>query len=103
MASAAKSGRNLAQEVVRSKLTREELEEQVDVIREALSSTMKAEWVLCPHCRRKHEVEVKIDALTRIKALELLQGLGWGRARPDEDERRQGFVLNRTVVESGVV
>lgn len=93
-----RSNRNLAQQIVQRKLDEEKIEAAVDVLQETLTGAERTVWVACPHCKRKHEV-TPIDALTRIKALEQLQNLGWGRPKPDEDERKQGFVLNRIIVE----
>ena len=92
------SNRNLAQEIVRGKLDEETIADAVEVLIKALTEADKDQWAYCPQCHKKVPV-AGIDAMTRVKALAELQALGWGRPKPDEDEKRTGFVLNRTIVQ----
>ena len=102
MAEKKTSSRNLAQEIVRGKLDEETITEAVEALIQILLYAEKNQWGYCPKCRGKVEVP-GIDARTRIEALRELQSLGWGKPKPDEDDRKAGFVLNRIIVEpSGV-
>jgi len=95
-------GRNLAQKVVRDLITEEEWRDAVESMWAIATSGTQPEWVRCPNCQRKTRME-RVDLRARTDALKALQEMGFGRPRPDEDDRQPLTVNRRIIVPKGAM
>jgi hypothetical protein len=88
-----KANRERIREVVN-----ENLEDHMKALLDQAKNATKLDWVLCPHCNRKHEVQ-RPDWRAQESAIRTLHELGYGKPKVEGDEGGQGFVLNRVIVE----
>jgi hypothetical protein len=89
-------GRNLAQKVVRDLITEEEWRDAVESLWQIATSGTQPEWVFCPNCGRKTQME-RVDLRARSDALSRLQEMGFGKPRVDVDDR-EPMVVHRSIV-----
>ena len=78
----------------------ENLEAHLNVLLDTVRHAQKEDWVLCPHCNRKHPVS-RPDYRAAESAIRTLHELGYGKPEADGDEGGQGFVLKRVIVLPG--
>ena len=78
----------------------ENLEDHLNVLLDTVRHAQKEDWVLCPHCNRKHPVS-RPDYRAAESAIRTLHELGYGKPKADGDEGGQGFVLKRVIVLPG--
>ena len=78
----------------------ENLEDHLKVLLDTVKHAQKEDWVLCPHCNRKHPVS-RPDYRAAESAIRTLHELGYGRPRSEGDGEGAGFVLKRVIVLPG--
>ena len=76
----------------------ENLEEHLQALLDQARNATKEDWVLCPHCNRKH-VSLRPDWRAQESAIRTLHELGHGKPKVEGEDGGQGFVLNRIIVE----
>ena len=87
-----KANRERIQEVVI-----ENLEDHLGVLLDAVKNAQKEDWVLCPHCNRKHPVS-RPDYRAAESAIRTLHELGFGKPKVEGEGAWHGFVLKRVIV-----
>jgi hypothetical protein len=75
----------------------ENLEDHLKVLLATVQNAEKEDWVLCPHCNRKHPVS-RPDYRAAESAIRTLHELGYGRPKSEADGEGAGFVLKRVIV-----
>src|SRR6476620_11132268 len=78
----------------------ENLEAHLNVLLDTVRHAQKEDWVLCPHCNRKHPVS-RPDYRAAESAIRTLHELGYGKPEADGGEGGQGFALKRVIVLPG--
>src|SRR5262245_28708645 len=76
----------------------ENLESHLKALLDQAGNATKEDWVLCPHCNRKHMVS-RPDWRAQESAIRTLHELGYGKPKVEGEDGGQGFVLKRIVVE----
>ena len=75
----------------------ENLEKHLQALVDQAANASREDWVLCPHCDRKHVV-VRPDYRAQESAIRTLHELGYGRPKVEGEGGGTGFVLKRVVV-----
>ena len=76
----------------------ENLEQHLRALLDQASNAEREDWVLCPHCNRKHQVS-RPDWRAQESAIRTLHELGYGKPKVEGEGSGQGFVLNRIIVQ----
>jgi hypothetical protein len=88
--------RNANRERIQEVVT-ENLEDHLGVLLDAVKNASREDWVLCPHCNRKHPVS-RPDYRAAESAIRTLHELGYGKPKVEGEEGGHGFVLKRVIV-----
>jgi hypothetical protein len=91
--------RNVNRERIQQVVT-ENLEDHLQVLLDTVKHAQKEDWVLCPHCNRKHPVS-RPDYRAAESAIRTLHELGFGKPKAEGEDGGAGFVLKRVIVEPG--
>jgi hypothetical protein len=75
----------------------ENLEDHLRALLDQAENATKEDWVLCPHCNRKHVV-TRPDWRAQESAIRTLHELGYGKPKVEAEEGGHGFVLKRVIV-----
>ena len=75
----------------------ENLEKHLQALLDQAENAQKEDWVLCPHCNRKHPVS-RPDYRAQESAIRTLHELGYGKPKVEGEGEGQGFVLKRVIV-----
>jgi hypothetical protein len=75
----------------------ENLEKHMTALLDQAANASKEDWVLCPHCTRKHVV-ARPDYRAQESAIRTLHELGFGKPKVDDEAAGLGFILKRVIV-----
>jgi hypothetical protein len=75
----------------------ENLEDHMRALLDQASNAEREDWVLCPHCNRKHPVH-RPDYRAQESAIRTLHELGYGKPKAEGEEGDRGFILKRIIV-----
>ena len=92
---AASEKKSIAQERVHRERIREvvneNLEKHLRALLDQAENALKEDWVLCPHCNRKHPVQ-RPDYRAQESAIRTLHELGYGKPKVEGEDGGRGFV-----------